>query len=156
LSGRLHCAKTRTLQNQLKFTVRAVATSATRGEPRVTLEGSFIMLRRVSMFVLAAATLAAGFGCRSSCSKGWFTSSSHDPFACQLVGRPTDVVIGSPAVGGVPLTPGVGGDLPYPQPTDLIPRTGVPVPPAVPTPAPGEGGAAVLPVPKVAVPVKGY
>lgn len=117
------------------------------------------MLRRVSMFVLAAATLAAGFGCRNSCSKGLFTSSSRDPSPCQLVGRPTDVVIGAPATGGVPLMPGVpgtGGDLPYPQPTDLIPRTGVPVPPAVPTPAPGDGGAAVLPVPKVAVPVKGY
>jgi hypothetical protein len=58
---------------------------------------------------------------------------------------------------GVPLLPGAGAgsELPFPQPTDLIPRTGVPVPPATPFPAPGEVGASVLPVPKVAVPVKG-
>ena len=115
------------------------------------------MLRRVSMLVLAAAMLSAGFGCRSSCSKGWFTSGSHNSDSCMLVGRPTTMPIGSiTATGGVPLSPGAGPDLPFPQPNELIPRTGVPVPPAVPSPAPGEGGAAVLPAPKYAVPVKGY
>jgi hypothetical protein len=112
------------------------------------------MLRRVSMFVLAAAMLSAGFGCRSSCSKGWFTSGSRDSGSCMLVGRPTEMPVGMPA--GVPLTPGAGADLPYPQPNELIPRTGVPVPPAVPSPAPGDGGSAVLPAPKFGVPVKGY
>lgn len=120
------------------------------------------MIRRFSMVSLAAGLLVAGVGCRGSCSKGWFTSAS-DPAACRLVGR-SDVIIDSPGApgafvpgNGVPLMPGTapGSALPYPQPTDLIPRTGVPVPPAVPTPAPGDGGAAVLPAPKIAVPVKG-
>ena len=47
---------------------------------------------------------------------------------------------------GMPLVPGIvpGGpapELPYPQPTDLIPRPGVPVPPAIPVPAPDSGAA---------------
>lgn len=122
------------------------------------------MIRRFSMVSLAAGLLVAGVGCRNSCSKGWFTSAS-DPASCRLVGRSSDVIIDSPGAapgafvpgGGVPLMPGAGNgtQLPFPQPAELIPRTGVPVPPAVPTPAPGDGGAAVLPVPKLAVPVKG-
>jgi len=124
------------------------------------------MIRKLSLMGLAAGLLAAGAGCRS-CSKGWFTSAS-DPAPCRLVGG-SDVIYGSTGTplggapggfvpgNGVPLLPGAapGTELPFPQPTDLIPRTGVPVPPAVPTPAPGDGGAAILPAPKVAVPVKG-
>lgn len=115
------------------------------------------MARRVTTMVVAAALLTAGMGCRSTCSKGWFTSS-RGPVDCQLVGRPGEVVIGTPVPGGSTLVPGAGssGELPYPQPSDLIPRTGVPVPPAIPSPAPGDGGAALLPAPKFGVPVKGH
>ncbi|MFO0802155.1 MAG: hypothetical protein U0791_03385 [Gemmataceae bacterium] len=115
------------------------------------------MARRVSMMVLAAALVASAAGCRSSCSKGWFTSASRGPAECQLVGRPGEVVIGTPVPGGtyVPGPAGGGsGELPFPQPNELIPRTGVPVPPAIPSPAPGDGGAAFLPAPKNGVPVK--
>ena len=81
---------------------------------------------------------------------------------CQQLG-PQDRFIAQDACGtrcqplGVPLLPGggTGTELPFPQPNDLIPRTGVPVPSATPVPAPGDGGAALLPVPKLAVPVKG-
>lgn len=111
------------------------------------------MARRVSMFVLAAAMLSAGLGCRNSCSKGWFTSASRGPADCMLVGRPGDMVIGSPTTG-VPPAPGSGADLPFPQPNELIPRPGVPVPPANPSPAPGDGSSAILPAPKFGVPVK--
>jgi len=105
------------------------------------------------MMVAAAALVASAAGCRNTCSKGWFTSASRGPADCQLVGRPGEVVIGAPA-GGMPYAPGAGADLPFPQPNELIPRTGVPVPPAIPTPAPGDGGAAFLPAPKHGVPVK--
>lgn len=126
------------------------------------------MIRRVSMISLAAALLAMGVGCRHDCGGGWFTSSSRGSAPCQLVGGSSGVMLdstGAPIGGapgafvpgnGVPMLPGAtpGTALPFPQPNDLIPRTGVPVPPAIPTPAPGDGGAAVLPVPKVGVPVK--
>lgn len=112
------------------------------------------MVRRVSMMVLAAALVASAAGCRSSCSKGWFTSASRGPAECQLVGRPGEVVIGTPVPAGTYVPNAGGGELPFPQPNELIPRTGVPVPPAIPTPAPGDGGAAFLPAPKNGVPVK--
>lgn len=117
------------------------------------------MVRRISMICVAAALLALSVGCRHRCSGGgWFTSASRDAAPCQLVGRSSDAVIGgAPGTfvpgNGVPLLPGT--QLPFPQPNDLIPRPGVPVPPAIPTPAPGDGGAAVLPVPKIGVPVTG-
>ena len=128
------------------------------------------MVRRVSMMSLAAILLTLSVGCRHNCGGGgWFTSSSRDSAPCQLVGRSSDVILdstGTPIGGipggfvpgnGVPLMPGgaPGTQLPFPQPNDLIPRTGVPgVPPAIPTPAPGDGGAALLPAPKLGVPVK--
>jgi hypothetical protein len=110
------------------------------------------MIRRVTMLSLAAGLLAAAAGCRSSCGHGWFTSA-HDPAPCELVGTsvmpaPTTLVPGS----AVPLAPG-GSELPYPQPNDLIPRPGVPVPPAIPVPAPGDT-TGLLPAPKLGTPVK--
>jgi len=106
---------------------------------------------------MAAGLFALCLGCRHDCGHGWFTSSQGSA-PCQLAGRSTDVIIDSTGapVGGVPLIPGppTGSTLPFPQPNGLIPPTGVPVPPAIPTPAPGEFGAAVLPAPKFGVPVK--
>ena len=127
------------------------------------------MIRRMSMMCVAAALLASSVGCRSNCGGGWFTSSSRGAAPCQLVGRSSDGIVDSTGMpigavpgtfgpgNGVPLLPGsgTGTELPFPRPNDLIPRTGVPVPSATPVPAPGDGGAALLPVPKVAVPVKG-
>jgi hypothetical protein len=117
------------------------------------------------MMCLAAALLTVGVGCRN-CGGGWFTSSRGSA-PCQLVGRsdvildPTGAPIGGGAPGafvpgnGLPQLPGTPGtELPFPQPNDLIPRMGVPVPPAIPAPAPGDGGAAFLPAPKNGVPVK--
>ena len=127
------------------------------------------MLRRASMVGLAAVLLTLSVGCRKCSSGGWFTSGSRGA-PCQLMGRSNDVMLDSTGLpigaapgtfgpgNGVPLMPGAaapGGDLPFPQPNDLIPRPGVPVPPAIPTPAPGEVGAGILPVPKIGVPVKG-
>ena len=127
------------------------------------------MLRRVSILSLSLALLTASVGCRHRCGGGgWFTSASHDAQPCQLVGRSSGAILDSTGLpfgaapgtfvpgNGVPLMPGSapGTDLPFPQPNDLIPRTGVPVPPAIPTPAPGEVGAGILPVPKIGVPVK--
>lgn len=119
------------------------------------------MIRRFSMAGLATALMVAGIGCRASCSNGGLFTSANTPGECRLVGR-SDVMMapgGAPGTfvpgNAVPLVPGDGTQLPYPQPADLIPRTGVPVPPAIPSPAPGDGGAAVLPVPKIGVPVKG-
>jgi hypothetical protein len=126
------------------------------------------MVRRVSMLCLSAALLTVGVGCRNCCGGG-LMSSSNGAAPCQLAGRSTDVILDSTGMpigaapgtfgpgNGVPLLPGAspGTPLPFPQPTDLIPRPGVPgVPPAIPTPAPGDGGAAVLPIPKIGVPVK--
>ncbi|QDU21567.1 hypothetical protein [Urbifossiella limnaea] len=123
------------------------------------------MVRKVSVLALAvAATVAAG-GCRTNCGSGWFTSRGNSA-PCQLVGSGSSCVEGVPVGGNFPTgTPGgfipggsggPGGpsELPLPQPTDLIPRPGVPTQPfAVPTPAPGEGGANLLPAPKGGVPV---
>lgn len=131
------------------------------------------MFRRVTVLALAVALLTTAAGCRSRCGGGgWFTSRLHDDSPCRLVGRPADAccdpVVGMPVSvtgpgvpggvipgTGVPLVPSVGPagtELPYPQPTDLIPRPGVPVPSAVPTPAPG-GETGLLPQPRVGVPV---
>jgi hypothetical protein len=117
------------------------------------------MIRRISILCLAAAGLSAASGCRNNCG-GWFTSSRGSA-PCQLTGRSSDIILdstGTPITGvpgGVPLIPGPpGADLPYPQPNGLIPPTGVPVPSAIPTPAPGDGGSAILPAPKFGVPVK--
>ncbi|HYH66492.1 MAG TPA: hypothetical protein VD866_17495 [Urbifossiella sp.] len=131
------------------------------------------MIRKVSVLALAAATAAAAGGCRSNCGSGWFTSrGSNAP--CQLAGSSGACMDGTPVGGsfpaGVPggVIPGGGypppgggygapvgpSELPPPQPTDLIPRPGVPTQPfAVPSPAPGEGGANLLPAPKGGVPV---
>ena len=126
------------------------------------------MIRRVSLACVAVALLSPSVGCRHDCGGGWFTSAPRGSAPCQLVGR-SDVILDSTGTpigstpgafvpgNGMPLMPGAapGSDLHFPQPNDLIPRTGVPVPPAIPTPAPpGEGGAAVLPAPKFGVPVK--
>ena len=124
------------------------------------------MVRRLSILSLSAFLLTFTVGCRHDCGSGWFTSSSRGSAPCQLVGRSSDVIIdstGTPIGGtpgfapgnGVPLMPGTapGSTLPFPQPNDLIPRTGVPsVPYADPSAAPG--GMSVLPVPKIGVPVK--
>ena len=128
------------------------------------------MIRRLSLYGLTPALLIASLGCRSDCGGGWFTSRPSQP-SCQLMGRSDGIVdsTGMPIQGapgtfvpgpGMPLVPGMvpGGpapELPYPQPTDLIPRPGVPVPPAIPVPAPGEGATNLLPAPKTGVPVKG-
>jgi len=123
------------------------------------------MIRRMSILSLAACLAALGVGCRTDCGS-WFSSSSRGSAPCQTVGQ-SDMLLDSTGrpIGGapgafvpgnaVPLLPGSPGtDLPYPQPADLIPRTGVPVPPAIPTPAPGDGGAALLPAPQFGIPVK--
>jgi|SRR6185312_11665980 hypothetical protein len=125
----------------------------------VEARGGRTMLRRVFTLSLAAAAATIS-GCRHDCG-GWFTSQSGGT-PCQLVGR-SDVMLdangnpvnGAPGMmvpGGVPLVPG-GTQLPYPQQNELIPRPGVPVPPAIPTPAPPDGSA-ILPAPKFGVPVK--
>lgn len=121
------------------------------------------MVRKVTMLALAVAAAAAAGGCRSRCG-GWFTSGSRAEAPCQLAGSGPVVIDGVPAgggfSGGVPggVVPGgsfvPGGapsELPVPQPSDLIPRPGVPFAP--PSPAPGESGASVLPAPKGGVPV---
>ena len=126
------------------------------------------MVRKVSMLALAVATFAAAGGCRTRCG-GWFTSGARTEAPCQLTGSGPVCAEGIPVGGGFPAgvpagvvpgggfpAPAVGGpsELPLPQPSDLIPRPGVPsVPFAPPTPAPGDGGASVLPVPKGGVPV---
>jgi hypothetical protein len=129
--------------------------------------GESPMVRRTSMLSLAGCVLTLSVGCRSDCGGGWFSSSSRGSAPCQTVSQPGVILdsTGQPIGGApgafvpgnaVPLIPGSPGtDLPYPQPADLIPRTGVPVPPAIPTPAPGDGGAALLPAPQFGVPVKG-
>jgi hypothetical protein len=139
------------------------------------------MGRRVTMLAVAALLLAGGLGCRVCGDRpGWFASRCRDDRACRLVGHtrdacfdPTGGVPGVPVGGsvlgsgefpgtlvpgnGVPVLPGTapGGqpaELPYPQPSDLIPRTGVP-PFAPPTPAPA-GPLGVLPAPTNGTPVK--
>jgi hypothetical protein len=126
------------------------------------------MIRRVLTVCVAAALPALSAGCRSDCGGGWFSSSSRGSAPCQLTGRSPDMMLDSTGmpIGGapgtfvpgnsVPLMPSSppGTPLPFPQPNDLIPRQGVPgIPPAVPSPAPGDGGAAILPAPKFGVPV---
>jgi hypothetical protein len=125
------------------------------------------MLRRVSVLGLAAALLTAAAGCRSQCGErhGLFTSSCGSPPSCRLIGSckngegccegyPIQGVPvsgpGGPAPGvlvpgnGVPVLPGPYGpetrpdELPYPQPSGLIPPAGVPYAP--PGPAPGDMG----------------
>jgi hypothetical protein len=139
-------------------------------------DGGLAMFRRVMVLALAAAMVSATVGCRHNCGgNGWFTSRASCEPPCSLASRPADPCYpgtpvslgGGPGVvpegtlvpgAGVPLMPGPAGpapELPYPQPTDLIPRPGVPVPSAVPTPAPGEMGTNILPAPKAGVPVKG-
>jgi len=132
------------------------------------------MIRR--FFTLALAGLAAAaVGCRHCGERGWFASTHRGDDHGTLTGRPTagevcyDPVPGIPASGGfvghgapttlipsaaVPPQPGVRPDeLPYPQPSDLIPRPGVPLAP--PSAAPGDGSAGVLPAPRAGVSVKG-
>lgn len=124
------------------------------------------MVRKVSVLALAVATTAAAGGCRTNCGSGFFTSRGSSA-PCQLVGSGSScvegVAVGGSFPAGVPSTvvpgggyavPGGPSELPLPQPSDLIPRPGVPTQPfAVPSPAPGEGGANLLPAPKGGVPV---
>ena len=122
------------------------------------------MGRKVSVLALAVATFAAAGGCRHRCG-GWFTSGCRAEAPCQVAGSSGGVVDGVPVGGGFPagvpagVVPGGGyplptggpSELPLPQPSDLIPRQGVPFAP--PTPAPGDNGASLLPAPKGGVPV---
>lgn len=121
------------------------------------------MVRRVSMLGLAVAMMAAAGGCRTRCGGGLFTSSGRGDAPCHLAGATCVEGVPVSGGGGFPLgapagtVPGGGfggspSELPLPQPTDLIPRPGVPFAP--PTPAPGDGGASVLPLPKDGVPVR--
>lgn len=117
------------------------------------------MVRRVAipLFGFTTAVLALS-GCHN-CGGGWFTSSSGGA-PCQLAGR-SGVMLDSNGmpIGGAPgafvpgMPPGTGTELPYPQPNELIPRPGVPVPPAIPAPAPPDSSA-MLPAPKFGTPVK--
>jgi hypothetical protein len=120
------------------------------------------MSRKVSILALAVATFAAAGGCRHRCG-GWFTSNTRADAPCQLVGSapgcPEGLPVGGSFPAGVPggvlpgggFAPGGATELPLPQPNNLIPPPGVPFAP--PTPAPGDTGANVLPVPKGGVPV---
>lgn len=125
------------------------------------------MLRRVSILTLAVAMLAAAGGCRHRCGSGWFTSGVRTEAPCRLTGSGDGCIDGIP-VGGGALPPGVPGgvvpgggyavpgggsptELPLPQPNGLIPPQGIPFAP--PSPAPGDGGASILPAPKGGVPV---
>jgi hypothetical protein len=126
------------------------------------------MFRRTSALALGVALLAAATGCRSSCnncnnSHGWFTSNARQDVPCQLVSNGKamdgcfDAVTGVPVPcppPGATVLPGGGypyspppvtrpDELPYPSPSDLIPRPGVPYAP--PYPAPGGEGASAVP-----------
>ena len=115
------------------------------------------MARSPAVLTLAAALLATAGGCRlwdrdrpSSC----VTSGVRADPPCRLTGRPADacydpcIVLpapggasGGPAMvvpgGGYPTTPTPRPDeLPFPAPSDTIPRPNVPFAP--PTPAPGD------------------
>lgn len=118
------------------------------------------MSRRVSVLLLAA-VLASAAGCRNpACGErhGLFTSHTRSEPKCTLVGSggrmPAegcyDAVTGQPIPcppstttipGGTypppPAGPGRPDELPFPGPTDLIPRAGVPSAP--PSAAPGLG-----------------
>jgi len=124
-----------------------------------------MMIRKVTVLALAAATAVAAGGCRTNCGSGLFTSRGSET-PCYMAGGgscPVGVPVGGGFPAGVPsgvvpgggyATPGGPSELPPPQPSDLIPRPGVPTQPfAVPSPAPGEGGANLLPAPKGGVPV---
>ena len=135
--------------------------------------GGKTMVRKVSVLALTVAAAATAGGCRSSCGGGLFTSRGQST-PCQLVGSSASCVEGMPVGGSFPAgvpggvvpggaypfqgggysTPGGPSELPLPQPSDLIPRPGVPTQPfAVPGPAPADGGANLLPAPKGGVPV---
>lgn len=130
------------------------------------------MVRKVSVLALTVAAAATAGGCRTNCGSGWFTSRGQST-PCQVVGSGSTFVEGVPVGGSFPAgvpggvipgggytlpggysTPGGPSELPQPQPSDLIPRPGVPTQPfAQPGPAPADGGANLLPAPKGGVPV---
>lgn len=134
------------------------------------------MTRRLITLSLATALTTASAGCRLCGDRGWFTSTRRGDAPGILAGRSQpgeaccDPLSGLPVSGipsgvgppttlipgpaGLPTYPGTRPDeLPYPQPTDLIPRPGVPLAP--PSPAPADGGTSMLPAPKAGVSVKG-
>jgi hypothetical protein len=131
------------------------------------------MVRRSSALVLGAALLVSAAGCRTCGDRGWFSSHAAPPGGppCALAGSGAqplegcyDAITGQPVPcppatgvipgGSYPLpAPGGAGlpnELPFPSPSDMIPRPGVPFAP--PMPAPGEGASAN---PKGATAVKG-
>ena len=117
------------------------------------------MLRSSSALLLGTALLVSAVGCRHNCtSNGWSANSTEVP--CQLTGNGKmmdgcfDPISGRPMPcppstmpipsGGYPGAPGTRPDeLPFPAPSDMIPRPGVPYAP--PMPAPGVEGASVNP-----------
>lgn len=130
------------------------------------------MFRRLSSLFILAALLALSTGCRSTCngSRGWFSSNSNSQAPCHLTGNSNgmegcfDPVSGRPIPcppmdssvvipGGTP-SPGFAprsDELPYPAPSDMIPRPGVPYAP----PAPAPGGMGASTTPKTGTTVKG-
>lgn len=133
------------------------------------------MYRRLTTLAILGASLALSTGCRSACngSRGLFSSHARSETPCQLTsgtrnmegcfdaisGQPipcppmgTSVIPGvTPVPAPVPTTTPRPDELPYPSPSDMIPRPGVPFAP--PSPAPGTGDAGHAP--KTGVPVKG-
>jgi hypothetical protein len=118
------------------------------------------MFRRLSTLTLGAALLVFAAGCRSTCNNqpGCFASGSGTPAPCHLTSNPretcfdavTGMPIPCPPQGGTTVIPGGSypynpgtipgsqpNELPFPSPSDMIPRQGVPfAPPSV---APGGG-----------------
>lgn len=139
------------------------------------------MIRRVSLLGLAAGLLTTTAGCRFFCGDrcGWLSSRSRCDQPCQLVGRaggeiPIDPATGQP-IGATPgtlipgsaipsPTPGARPDeLPFPQPSGVvpppgstIPPTGLPYAPPSVAPPPVDGGpVGVAPGTRIAQPVRG-
>lgn len=115
------------------------------------------MLLRMSVVSLVTALLVVTAGCRThgnnNQSPGWFASRNAGA-PCHLTSNPGtscfDAITGMPIPcppqsgttvipgGSYPITPGARPDeLPFPGPSDMIPRPGVPLAP--PSAAPGDG-----------------